>query len=167
MNTPHDDAGPITDPVRALIETQRLCYVATVGPDGQPNLSPKGSLKVLSRHRLAFADMASPQTVANLQDNPRLEINVVDPFLRRGYRIKGRAEVRLDDPELIAAVGAGLGHEYPVRAAVRITVTDVRPIDSPVYLFTDTPPEQVRAMWEDLYGYRPTRAHPTAPTRGA
>ncbi|HEY1966853.1 MAG TPA: pyridoxamine 5'-phosphate oxidase family protein, partial [Pseudonocardia sp.] len=72
--------GPITEPVRALIEAQRLCYLATVGPDGQPNLSPKGSLKVLGPAHLAFAEMASPRTVANLATNPRLEINVVDPF---------------------------------------------------------------------------------------
>lgn len=155
----HEQKGLITDSIRALIETQRLCYVATAGLDGQPNLSPKGSLKVLSPHHLAFADMASPQTVANLRLNPRLEINVVDPFLRRGYRIKGTAEV-LDDPVLLAAVGEGLGHEFPIRAAVRITVTETRPVDSPVYLFTDTPPEQVQTMWEEIYGYRPLEVSP-------
>jgi hypothetical protein len=145
--------GPITEPVRALIEAQRLCYLATVGPDGQPNLSPKGSLKVLGPAHLAFAEMASPRTVANLATNPRLEINVVDPFLRRGYRITGTGEVR-HDPELLAVVRKGLGHDYPVRAAVHITVTKVRPLDSPVYLFTDTAPEQVQSMWEAIYGYR-------------
>lgn len=153
------DDGPISDSVRDLIQAQRLCYVATASPDGQPNLSPKGSLKVLNRSHLAFADMASPQTVANLRTNPRLEINVVDPFLRRGYRIKGTGEVR-DDPDLLAVVAAGLGHDYPVRAAVLITVTGVRTVLSPVYLFTDTPAEQVQASWEDIYGYRQTRPHP-------
>lgn len=49
------DDGPLSDPVRELIQAQRLCYVATAGPDGQPNLSPKGSLKVLDRCHLAFA----------------------------------------------------------------------------------------------------------------
>lgn len=154
------DDGPISDQVRELIQAQRLCYVATASPDGQPNLSPKGSLKVLDRCQLAFADMASPQTVANLRTNPRLEINIVDPFLRRGYRIKGTAEV-LDDPDLLAVVADGLGHDYPVRAVVRITVTDVRAVESPVYLFTDTPAEQVQSMWEDIYGYRSTRPQPT------
>lgn len=146
----------ITTPVRELIETQRLCYVATVGSDGQPNLSPKGSLKVLDGRHLVFADIASPQTVANLRVNPRLEINVVDPFLRRGYRIKGTADIR-DDPKLLGVTATGLRHQYPVRAAVHITVTDVRPVDSPVYLFTDTSPEQVHAMWEENYGYHSTR----------
>ncbi|WP_051791215.1 pyridoxamine 5'-phosphate oxidase family protein [Amycolatopsis jejuensis] len=144
--------GPVTAEVRTLIEYQRLCYVATTGPDGEPNLSPKGSLKVLSDHELAFADMASPNTVANLRADPRLEINVVDPFLRRGYRIKGVGTV-VDDPGLLAVVGEGLGHDYPVRAAVRIAVTEVRPVDSPVYLFTSAPAEEVHAMWQDNYGY--------------
>jgi hypothetical protein len=29
----------------------------------------------------------------NLRSNPFIEINLVDPFLRRGFRLKGRAEV--------------------------------------------------------------------------
>lgn len=98
-------------------------------------------------------------TVANLRTNPRLELNVVDPFLRRGYRIRGTAEL-LDDPELLAFVAHGLGHDYRVRAAVRITVTDVRAVESPMYLFTDIPAEEVQALWEDIYGYRSTRPQP-------
>ena len=153
---PNASTGLVTGPVRVLIETQRLCYVATVSPDGQPNLSPKGSLKVLDSHHLAFAHIASPQTLANLEANPRLEINVVDPFLRRGYRIRGTAEI-VHTPQLIAVVGEGLGDDFPVQAAVRITVADVRPVDSPVYLFTDTPAEQVQKTWEANYGYQRSR----------
>ena len=42
---------------------------------------------------LSFADIHSPQTVENLKRNPAIEINVVDPFSRRGYRFKGIAEI--------------------------------------------------------------------------
>lgn len=159
MPVSHEASATITPAVGELITTQRLCYVATVSPDGRPNLSPKGSLKVLDAHHLAFADLASPNTVANLRTNPHLEINVVDPFLRRGYRITGTGEIR-HDPELLATVGEGLGHDYSVRAAVHITVTEIRPVDSPVYLFTDTPPEQVQHMWETNYGYHRSQPPP-------
>lgn len=155
MSTSQATDGPITDEVRELIEYQRLCYVATASLDGEPNVSPKGSLKVIDDRHVAFADMASPRTVGNLQANPRVEINVVDQFLRRGYRIKGVAQISKDQ-ELLSTVGAGLGHEYPVRAAVLVTVTDVKPVDSPVYLFTDTPVAEVQEMWEANYGYRRT-----------
>ena len=143
----------VTSEVAEMITAQRLCYVATVTPDGRPNLSPKGSLKVLDAQHLAFAEMASPNTIANLRQNAHLEINVVDPFLRRGYRIKGTGEIR-HDPDLLALVGAGLGHDYPVRAAVHITVSEVRGVYSPVYLFTDASSDEIAHTWEGIYGYR-------------
>jgi predicted pyridoxine 5'-phosphate oxidase superfamily flavin-nucleotide-binding protein len=34
----------LTDKMKEMVERLRLCYVATVTPDGKPNLSPKGSL---------------------------------------------------------------------------------------------------------------------------
>jgi predicted pyridoxine 5'-phosphate oxidase superfamily flavin-nucleotide-binding protein len=164
MSNAAQQSGPITEEIKTLVESQRLCYVATTSPDGHPNLSPKGSLKVIDDRRVAFAEMASPHTVANLRHDPRLEINVVDPFLRRGVRIRGVAEIS-NDADLLAIVGAGLGHEYPVRAAVVITVTSTRVVDSPVYLFTTAPEEDVRRMWEDNYGYRATRPHDNVSSR--
>jgi hypothetical protein len=40
-----------------------------------------------------FADIASPQTVRNLRTNPSIEINVVDPVVRKGFRFKGKGTV--------------------------------------------------------------------------
>ena len=59
----------LTDGMRGLIEEQRLCYVATVDADGAPNLSAKGTLVVWGANALAFADVRSPRTVANLRVN--------------------------------------------------------------------------------------------------
>jgi hypothetical protein len=50
----------LTDDMKQMIARIRLCYVATVTPDGKPNLSPKGSIKVLDGEHLIFADIASP-----------------------------------------------------------------------------------------------------------
>ena len=67
--------------------------VATVTADGRPNLSPKGTTTIWDDEHLVFADLASPGTVANLATNPAVEVNVVDPILRKGYRFKGNAVV--------------------------------------------------------------------------
>jgi hypothetical protein len=32
--------------MRAIIEATHLCFVATVTPEGRPNLSPKGTIRV-------------------------------------------------------------------------------------------------------------------------
>ncbi len=76
--------GILTNDMRRVVEEQRLGFVATVCPDGTPNLSPKGTTAVWDDDHLVFADIRSPQTVANLHRNPVLEINVVDPFVRKG-----------------------------------------------------------------------------------
>jgi len=83
----------ITDDMARMIGELRLCYVATVTPEGKPNLSPKGSLRVIDGDHLAFADIMSPATIRNLRSNPYIEVNIVHPFLRRGYRFKGRCDI--------------------------------------------------------------------------
>ena len=81
------------DEIRNFVNFQKLGYVATVSSDGTPNLSPKGTIVILDDSRLVFANIRSPQTIENLTKNPSIEINVIDPFSRMGYRFKGMANV--------------------------------------------------------------------------
>ena len=74
----------ITDEMKNLLSKQKLGFVATVSPDSTPNLSPKGTI-IVWNNDLIFADIKSPNTIANLKKNPSIEINVVDPLIRRGY----------------------------------------------------------------------------------
>ena len=76
--------GP--DMQRIVVE-QRLGFVATVAPDGTPNVSPKGTFIVLDTKTIAFDEIRSPATIRNLRANPRVEVNFVDPFVRKGYRL--------------------------------------------------------------------------------
>jgi predicted pyridoxine 5'-phosphate oxidase superfamily flavin-nucleotide-binding protein len=85
--------GIISEDMRRVEREQRLGYAATVCPDGTPNLSPKGTTAVWDADRLIFADIRSPGTVENLRHNPTIEINVVDPISRKGYRFKGTGMV--------------------------------------------------------------------------
>src|SRR5690349_262430 len=85
--------GALSADMQRLVRGQKLGYVATVCADGTPNLSPKGTLTVWDDDHLVFLDIRSPVTVANLTERPAVEVNVVDPLARRGYRFKGRATV--------------------------------------------------------------------------
>jgi uncharacterized protein len=76
-----------------VVREQRLGFVATVTPAGRPNQSPKGTTRLWDDERLFFADIASPGTVANLRAKPHVEIDVVDPILRKGFRLKRTATV--------------------------------------------------------------------------
>ena len=42
---------------------------------------------------LFFADISSPQTIANIHRGSLVEVNVVNPFVREGYRFKGPAVI--------------------------------------------------------------------------
>ena len=84
--------GILTEDMQRVVERE-LGFVATVGPDGTPNLSPKGTIAVWDDDHLVFADLRSPGTVANLRANPGIEVNVVDQLVRKGYRFQGTALV--------------------------------------------------------------------------
>ena len=88
-----EHTGVLTKDMKRVVREQRLGFVATVCPDGTPNLSPKGTTNVWGDDHLVFCDLNSPQTVANLRAKPAIEVNVVDPIARKGYRFKGSAEV--------------------------------------------------------------------------
>ena len=83
----------LTDDMKRLVTEQKLAFHATVCPDGSPNLSPRGSTRVWDDDHLFFADICSPQTTANIRAGSPIEVNVVDPFVRKGYRFKGQAVI--------------------------------------------------------------------------
>lgn len=126
----------IDDDMRAVIAAQRLCFAATVGSDGRPNLSPKGTIRVWDHRRLVFCDIDSPGTRSNLEANPWMEINVVDAYSRRGYRFLGRATAHVDDRIYREAVRRHFPEEakkYEIQAVVLIEVERALPVVSPGY----------------------------------
>jgi uncharacterized protein len=141
--------GTIDEDMRRVVEEQRLGFAATVCPDATPNLSPKGTTAVWDDERLVFADIRSPRTVENLRHNPAIEINVVDPISRKGYRFKGTGTVLTEGPmfdEVLAFYGGrGLVHE--IRSAVLVKVERAEPLTSPAYDLGASE-EEVRERWE-------------------
>ena len=83
----------ITSEIKNFLDLQKLGYVATVSSDGKPNISPKGTIIAWSSTVIAFADIRSPDTMMNLQNNPFVEINVIDPLSRKGYLFSGTAKI--------------------------------------------------------------------------
>lgn len=146
----------LTEEMKRVVREQRLGYVATVCPDGTPNLSPKGTTTVLDDDHLVFADLRSPRTVANLKQNPSIEINVVDWFTRKGYRFKGTATViesgaRFDELVSFYADQQGmLDAPRRIQAVVVVKVQRALPLVSPAYE-RDVTEDEVRTQWEEHY----------------
>ena len=148
--------GVLTDDMRRVVEEQQLGFVATVTPDGAPNLSPKGTTAVLDDDHLVFADVHSPGTIANLRANPAVEINVVDALVRKGYRFKGTAEIVGEGPrfdELVAFYRAR-GSTSEKRHIVVVSVEHAAPLISPAYDGGASEAEvsgRWRGYWERLW----------------
>lgn len=136
----------------ALIRRTILCFAATINADGSPNLSPKSTLAVHDEEHLLFANIASPRTIANLRRDPRIEINCVDIFSRRGYRFSGHGSVRSKGDPFYEQVAAALRAEYnnavPVHDVVLVKVSSAKPILSPAYAFI---PGTTEAKLRDIY----------------
>jgi uncharacterized protein len=141
--------GLISADMKRVVEEQRLGFVATVCPDGTPNLSPKGTTAVWDADHLVFANIRSPGTLANLRQNPSVEVNVVDPFVRKGYRFKGVASVLDSGPRYdeVIAFYKERGVANTIREVVMVQVQSAQPIDSPAYDLGLTE-DEVRARWE-------------------
>ncbi|WP_101947628.1 pyridoxamine 5'-phosphate oxidase family protein [Mycobacterium sp. 3519A] len=145
----------IDNDMRDIVASAKLAFVATVNPDGSPNLSPKGSLRVYDDDHVAFMDIASPATIANLSVNPRIEIAVVDFLRRRGYRFSGTAELHEPGSPVHTWLHHWLlelnGPGYPANQAVLVNVERVRPILSPAYTYGGADEQSLLTQFSAAY----------------
>jgi predicted pyridoxine 5'-phosphate oxidase superfamily flavin-nucleotide-binding protein len=148
----------LTSTVKEFVSRQKLGFVATVCADGTPNLSPKGTLSVWDDDHLVFLDICSPGTVSNLLQNPSVEINMVDVFIRKGFRFKGTAEV-ISDGDLFKRVIASYGevaNKYRPRHVILVCVERVLEVFSPAYDVGATEEElrqRYMKYWSDVHGF--------------
>ena len=140
----------LTDDMKRIVNEQRLGFVATVGADGSPSVSPKGTFVVVDDTHIAFAEIRSPNTMRNLRDNPAVEVNFVDPFVRKGYRFKGTATMVERGSEAFAG-HLPLFERYgalrdKARQIVIISITRALPLTTPAYDIGSSEAE-LRAQW--------------------
>ncbi|MBI2865570.1 MAG: pyridoxamine 5'-phosphate oxidase family protein [Chloroflexi bacterium] len=104
----------------------KMAYVATVGPDGRPNVGPKGSFRVFDDEHIGWNESTGKRTFENLQNNPEVSLAIVDGETRQGYRFTGKAEVLRDGPvyESTKEEYAKFGRGAPL-AVVRVLVDEI------------------------------------------
>ena len=138
--------------IKNFVNFQKLGYVATISNDGTPNLSPKGTIAVIDESTMVFADIRSPQTIQNLQENPSIEINVVDPFQRLGYRFKGNGRIINEGSEFDRVLDyyVNLGVKSKISSIVMVDVKSMSEVTSPSYDLGATKDELV-SKWKKYY----------------
>lgn len=139
----------LTAEIKDFVGSQRLGYVATVSAQGRPNISPKGTIIPYDDETLAFAEIRSPDTIQNIRANPHMEINVIDPLIRRGYLFQGVA--RIADREVrdrLASQYKKAGIKSEIRSIVLVRITKVSPVTSPLYDLGMTE-DEIKSKWKN------------------
>ncbi len=142
----------ISDEIKQFLEHQKLGFVATVSPDNSPNVSPKGTILAWDDETLIFADIKSPQTISNLQNNPSIEINVINPILRKGFRFKGKGEILKDNEEFskILKFYEEKGTKSKINAVVKVKVDTLSEVTSPLYDLGFSE-DEIKEKWKKHY----------------
>ena len=139
----------ISQTIKEFLVLHKLGYVATVGADGKPNISPKGTIIGWDSNKLAFADIRSPNTMKNLETNPNVEINVIDPLLRRGYLFRGQAQILRGNSTFdeILSHYRNNGIKSPINAIVVVDVSAVSEVTSPLYDL-GVSEQEIKSKWK-------------------
>ena len=99
----------VTPELAKFIAEQDMAFLGTASGDGAPYIQhrggPKGFIKVVDEKTLGFADYRGNRqyiTLANLSENDRAYLFLLDPARRQRIKIWGRARVIEDDAALVA-----------------------------------------------------------------
>ncbi len=97
----------VTPELAAFIAEQDTAFLATATKDGAPYIQhrggPKGFIKVIDERTLGFADYRGNRqyiTLANLSENDRAYLFLLDPARRQRIKLWGRARVVENDAAL-------------------------------------------------------------------
>jgi predicted pyridoxine 5'-phosphate oxidase superfamily flavin-nucleotide-binding protein len=115
----------LSEEAKKAIAEIKPSLVATASAAGKPNVSAKGSLRVLDDENVVFADVASPRTVANIKENPQVAIICLDAAARKGCRVWGRGEI-LDSGSIFDSMAEALAkRDMKVKNVVKVAVEEV------------------------------------------
>lgn len=98
----------VTPELAKFIAEQDTAFLATASADGAPYIQhrggPKGFIKVIDERTLGFADYRGNRqyiTLANLSENDRAYLFLLDPARKQRIKLWGRARVIENDPALV------------------------------------------------------------------
>ena len=127
----------LSDEMKTLIRAHRAGMVATINEDGTPSVSPKATFVIVDDTTLAYGNIRSPGTLANLRRNASVEVCFIDVLTRKAVRVTGEGSVvkKTDaTPDMLGAFEQDWADYLPrMSAFVRIDVSAAEMILSPAY----------------------------------
>ena len=153
----------LTEEVLISIEESVLCWLATVDVHGTPNVSPKEMFtaygKGHQKTHILIANIASPNSVANIRANSAVCLSFVHIFKQKGFKLHGVARILNKDdasfPEKHQALYTLTGDDFPFQRIIEIEVLKVNPILAPRYrLFPNTTEDEQISSALNTYGVK-------------
>lgn len=137
----------ITKEIQKSIDKSVLCWLATSSNENIPNVSPKEIFRFYKDDKIIVANIASPQTVKNINQNNNVCISFIDILVQKGYQLKGTAEIitksHTNFSEMEKILTKMTEGNFPFASITVITVMQVKPIIAPKYiLFPNTTEEE-------------------------
>jgi general stress protein 26 len=128
----------LTKLMKKIITDYNAGAVATVNDDGTPAVSPKATFVIVDDNRIAFGDIRSPGTVANIKQRSDVEVNFIDVLTRQAVRVAGRASIVEKDSEAGQKLMPLFQQSWApyldaMQAFVSISITRAELILSPAY----------------------------------
>lgn len=150
----------INDDIKKYIDKSVLCWLATCDKEFMPSVSPKEIFTYQDDSTLLIANLASPNSIDNIKDNPNVCVSFVDIFIQKGYKIKGTAQI-IDRIDLnfslkVKPLTDLFTDKFPIKSVIEITVTKVEIIKAPSYfLYPETTEVSQIANAMTTYGVKP------------
>lgn len=136
----------LTDEVKQYIDKSVLCWLATSNKQNEPNVSPKELFTYKDADTLLIANLASPNSINNIKENPKVCVSFVDIFVQKGFKLKGIATlVDKNDEDFILRVKPLIDlftDKFPIKTVIEITVTSITKIQAPSYFLYKGTTEQ-------------------------
>ena len=129
----------ITDEVRKAVQSSVLCWLATVDANGHPNVSPKELFCVHDASHLVIANIASPGSAKNINDNAAVCVSFVDVLVQKGFKVHGLARNILasdsDFEQWATQLKILTGTRFRIHSIFVIHAEKIEPIMAPSYHF--------------------------------
>jgi predicted pyridoxine 5'-phosphate oxidase superfamily flavin-nucleotide-binding protein len=116
-----------------------LYWLATVDAQGQPHVSPKEVFAAFDEQHVVIAHIASPTSVKNVLQNPKVCVSLIDIFVQKGWKLLGRAQYVHSSDDVFDGYAKPLfpmaGDQFKIQGVLVVTVGQAQPIIAPSYRF--------------------------------
>ncbi len=123
--------------IKRYINDSVLCWLATSNKENEPNVSPKEIFTYKDNRTLLIANIASQNSIDNINENSNVCVSFVDVFIQKGYKIKGTATIINKDnnefDEKVKPLTDLFSDKFPIKSVIEIEIKKIDKIQAPSY----------------------------------